>query len=55
MIEEMGMTDKQFDAFLRSLRRQVKALEKANEENDQNKLKVGIAELLEDIEKDIND
>ena len=48
----MGMTDKQFNAFLRMLLKRIKEIEtaKSPEEKEQK-----IDELLEEIQKDIED
>jgi hypothetical protein len=51
----MGMTDSQFKAFMRSLKRQVTAIQKAVGQRDEKEADAKIAELLEDIEKNIED
>lgn len=51
-MEEMGMTDKQFNLFLRFLQR---ALQEAKAEEDTSKKNKKIDELLEDIKKSIED
>ena len=51
-MEDMGMTDKQFNAFLRQL---IKNLKKANEEKvEENKTKE-IENIIEDLQKSIED
>ena len=50
-MEDMGMTDKQFNAFLRQL---IKKLKKANEEKEESKTKE-IDNIIEDLQKSIED
>ena len=50
-MEDMGMTDKQFNAFLRQL---IKNLKKANEEKEESKTKE-IENIIEDLQKSIED
>jgi hypothetical protein len=50
-MEDMGMTDKQFNAFLRQL---IKNLKKANEEKEEIKTKE-IENIIEDLQKSIED
>lgn len=52
MIEDMGMTDKQFNLFLRFLQR---ALLEAKEETTIEEKNKKIDEILEDIQKSIED
>jgi cell shape-determining protein MreC len=50
-VEEMSV----FKSFLRSLMRQLKALEKALLENDTQKAKKIVSEIIEDTQKGIED
>ena len=52
MIKDMGMTDKQFNLFLRFLQR---ALLEAKKENNLEEKNQKIDEILEDIQKSIED
>lgn len=50
-MEDMGMTDKQFAAFLRGL---IRNLKRANEEADDKKTEE-INEIIEELQKSIED
>ncbi len=50
-MESMGMTDKQFNGFLRQL---IKNLKKANQEKEEKKTKE-IDDIIEDLQKTIED
>lgn len=50
-MEEIGMTDKQFNAFLRQL---IENLKKANEQNNEEKTKE-IKKIIDNLQKSLED
>lgn len=51
-MEDMGMTDKQFNGFLRQL---IKNLTKANKEKEMEQKTKEIQDIIEDLQKTIED
>ena len=51
-MQDMGMTDKQFNGFLRQL---IKNLKTANENNNEEEKTKEIKEIIEDLQKTIED
>ncbi|MFR1138542.1 MULTISPECIES: hypothetical protein [Anaerococcus] len=51
-MEDMGMTDKQFNGFLRQL---IKNLKTANENKNEEEKTKEIKEIIEDLQKTIED
>ena len=52
---EMGMTDKQFKAYIRALLRDYKDVEQAAKEKDLPKIEELVRKLIEDAQKNIED
>lgn len=51
-MEQMGMTDKQFNGFLRQL---IKNLKNANENKNEEEKTKEIKEIIEDLQKTLED
>lgn len=52
VIQDMGMTDKQFKSWLRRIKRDLQEARDAKDEDSKNKK---IDEMLEDIQQDLED
>lgn len=53
--ENIGMTDKQFDAYNRQLLRRIKRVEKLLEDTDNEEVKAELREILDDLQKSLED
>ncbi|MDE6592698.1 MAG: hypothetical protein K2K57_06510 [Oscillospiraceae bacterium] len=51
----MGMTDKQFDAYNRQLMKRIKQVLKLLEETDSTEAKKELADILDDLQKSLED
>ncbi|MDE7293100.1 MAG: hypothetical protein K2N72_01610 [Oscillospiraceae bacterium] len=51
----MGMTDKQFDAYNRQLMKRIKQVMKLLEETDSEEAKKELADILDDLQKSLED
>lgn len=51
----MGMTDKQFDAYNRLLMKRIKHVMKLLEESDSTDAKKELADILDDLQKSLED
>lgn len=51
----MGMTDKQFDAYNRQLMKRIKQVMKLLEETDSDEAKKELADILDDLQKSLED
>lgn len=51
----MGMTDKQFDAYNRHLLKRIKRVEKLLENTDNEEAKTELRDILDDLQKSLED